>query len=1004
MDTHICRAGVIAVFLSVRSFAGVTYVDGGATQSPHDGSSWCRAYLALDAALVAASSGTTIRVADGVYTPSTAGLADPRTATFRLRTGVVVEGGYAGCGSPSPDTRNLLLYTTTLNGDLNANDVSPFINYDDNVYHVVTYDDPNATGVVLDGFTVSGGNANGPNGPTNQGGGIHIRQGLVKCLPGGPTIRNCIVEKNWGAHHGAINDHGLSTVIENCTIRYNYAGVEGGGLQIHSGAPTVTNCLFLGNESGGEGGGSWAGTDTDVTCSGPRRPDFRNCTFDGNQAGKGGGLFISNGSGPTVTDCTFVRNRAVFVADFAGGGGVYNRVGVGVSFRDCVFSENVSSQYAAAMANHTSSPDIIGCDFVNNRGDKAENTVGGGIVNFSGASPWIEDCVFQGNTATIGAAITNDENCFPVIVNSLFADNASPGGGVVFNPPGNGSTIFNSVFRNNFGGGIYNFDAALTVVGCVFTGNVGVADNGGAIGAIGLSDVLLVNSTLHGNSSQGFGGAISLGQYEGSGPAAVATIHNSILWNNSSSAGTGETGQIGIGNGSTATLAHTCLQGWTGSLGGTGNTGSNPMFLDADGPDNVTGTADDNLRLVAVSPLINQGDNLLLPADFADLDGDGDVSEPLPLDADLNPRVTGAAVDMGAYETTGSAGCRPGTFSATGAAPCVPCAPGFAQPNWGATQCLGCGPGTYQPASGATTCLACSCDDAVLCTINECNAVSGVCRYTPSDALCSTGQFCHGERCDAALGCINDHECIGTTGNPCPSPDTCDETTDTCGGCLAPTVQAAGSRYIRVTPGNQGNIGIAIKVVGDCNDAQSSCVASYVQSKCDGGSNDGNDCDTDEACPKTCSALSGNAGAPCTMNSQCTFGTCQGKCDPGILGPIPYYKASAQWGTILVRGAQIRPGERFRVHTECNLPPPTLSAASEATTWIWGDTSGEGDVDALDLVRLIDAFRGIFGGGTTFEQVNHWGCTPDKSIDALDIALGVEAYKGFPYPCGVSCP
>ena len=74
--------------------------------------------------------------------------------------------------------------------------------------------------------------------------------------------------------------------------------------------------------------------------------------------------------------------------------------------------------------------------------------------------------------------------------------------------------------------------------------------------------------------------------------------------------------------------------------------------MDADGADNVAGTADDNLRLSGGSPASDAGSNGLLPADTADLDGDGDTTEPLPYDLDGSPRIVNSAVDMGAYEGT----------------------------------------------------------------------------------------------------------------------------------------------------------------------------------------------------------------------------------------------------------------------------------------------------------------------------------------------------------------
>jgi uncharacterized repeat protein (TIGR01451 family) len=90
---------------------------------------------------------------------------------------------------------------------------------------------------------------------------------------------------------------------------------------------------------------------------------------------------------------------------------------------------------------------------------------------------------------------------------------------------------------------------------------------------------------------------------------------------------------------------------------------ADPLFVDPDGADDIPGTFDDNLRIRYASPAIDAGDNARVAQDTTDLDGDGDTSEPIPLDLAFQSRFvdvlgvpdtgsgTAPIVDMGAYET-----------------------------------------------------------------------------------------------------------------------------------------------------------------------------------------------------------------------------------------------------------------------------------------------------------------------------------------------------------------
>src|SRR5262249_15352531 len=130
--------------LPIQSYAAgtIVYVDASASGTG-DGSSWADAYPSLADALAGAASGTEIWVAKGTYKPTS---GTDRNATFQLKNGVAVYGGFAG-GETQRDGRDWQTNVATLSGDLNGDDGANFVNNGENSYHVVT----GATGATLDG-------------------------------------------------------------------------------------------------------------------------------------------------------------------------------------------------------------------------------------------------------------------------------------------------------------------------------------------------------------------------------------------------------------------------------------------------------------------------------------------------------------------------------------------------------------------------------------------------------------------------------------------------------------------------------------------------------------------------------------------------------------------------------------------------------------------------------------------------------------------------------------
>jgi len=194
---------IVLVSFYTTGIGKTIYVDNDAT-STNTGTSWADAYWCLQDALADARNGDEILVAQGTYKPdqqvvktarSRAQLTSSgdRTATFQLKNGVTIKGGYAGFGETDPDARDTNLYVTILSGDLNGDDRPGFMNNSENSYHVVTGSGKNET-AVMDGLTVIAGNANGVN-QDSKGGGMY-------CESGNPMVINCIFVGNsarWGA-------------------------------------------------------------------------------------------------------------------------------------------------------------------------------------------------------------------------------------------------------------------------------------------------------------------------------------------------------------------------------------------------------------------------------------------------------------------------------------------------------------------------------------------------------------------------------------------------------------------------------------------------------------------------------------------------------------------------------------------------------------------------------------------------------------------------------------
>ncbi|MHC4112359.1 MAG: S8 family serine peptidase, partial [Planctomycetota bacterium] len=363
-------------------------------------------------------------------------------------------------------------------------------------------------------------------------------------------------------------------------------------------------------------------------------PTIENCILANNVGVYGGGIADTNSS-PTVTNCQFIGNVAHLM-----GGGMDNYNDSHPIVTDCTFINNITdSTYSdefggGAVGNSVSSyPLFSGCRFENN----FTYGIGAGIYNEHDADSIVADCDFVDNEGLWGGGAIGDDygECDSYVVNSRFYNNRGDLGGAMFIGPNGSLTVANCLFSRNqaesIGGGIWLRGSSLQVA----------------------------NSTFYHNEALSWGGGMRVSE-------ATGDVSNSIFWENQDLDGAGLDAQIyewmSLG------LHYNCIQGWVdiGQSDKDGNIDANPLFLDADGPDAVAGTEDDNLRPGPGSPCVDAGDNNQIPEDRADLDDNGDLLEPVPLDMDwavrqmddpntpdtglTGPDPQAPIVDMGAYE------------------------------------------------------------------------------------------------------------------------------------------------------------------------------------------------------------------------------------------------------------------------------------------------------------------------------------------------------------------
>ncbi len=560
------------------SSEGIIYVN---HTSSGDGSSWDDAAPSLADALLWAyqhkeewseTKPAKIYVAKGAYKPAYSpedgdnfGTDQGRENSFLIGANMHLYGGFDpdnGVTEPG-HTRIFGPGGSILSGDFGNNDIIEgegaglaITQNDENAYHVLTisenwqYENGGIFGknTVVNGFTITGGNANGPASPTfmvnKQSVGRESGAGITIDGFHSLTLTDLIITGNTANDNGGgirsgnlFNEGAHRPVFTRLTITRNSAGY-GGGMHGTVAYPTLTYSTVSGNRARFDGGGVrnlWSSAseyhiDTN--------PAFSEVTISGNHAGRDGGGMANSLMSPSLHTVT-IRNNS----SGRDGGGMYNYDRSDPRLTDVQITDNTAGESGGGMHNYTnSSPVMNGASILRN---SAVND-GGGIYNRSGSSPNLENVTIDRNTADrTGGGMYSEggaTSSSPVL-NEVTISNNEAGqnaGGLYFsgqsvarltevlitgNSAGNlgGGTYMQSAqpeFRNVTisqntavagGGGMYNASNASPHLQDVdITGNkAGATPTSGSGGGIYNNSAFpfLLNVTISGNSA-GFGGGI----------------------------------------------------------------------------------------------------------------------------------------------------------------------------------------------------------------------------------------------------------------------------------------------------------------------------------------------------------------------------------------------------------------------------------------------------------------------------------------------------------------
>ncbi len=375
------------------------------------------AYPSIQAAIDAASSGSTVQICAGTYYETLEVGADlTLNGSLASAGGAVVDGGGAGA-TLEVTAGSVTVYDLVFQGGIGRDYDGDGVDEGGNVLHA-------GSALHLERVTVSGGVA-------AEGAGVLVATGSV-------------------------------TLVDT-DIMDNDASLTGGGLWVAGGVIcAVTRGSLSGNNSDVRGGG--VSLQTSASCS------ISDTEIGDNSSGTGGGAHVEDSGSLLVAGGSWMGNTAAIGGALAADGSAV------VSATDVLFQDNTATTRGGAIYTFYSSLDLSGASFEGNLGSdggaiyaaggdsivasttfstNAGSQRGGAICADVGHDATFTSSTLTLNTSFSGAAVYVGSNSYVVDDSSTWTNNSSTLGGAVYVSSGSDAAFTSSVMSGNtasFGG------------------------------------------------------------------------------------------------------------------------------------------------------------------------------------------------------------------------------------------------------------------------------------------------------------------------------------------------------------------------------------------------------------------------------------------------------------------------------------------------------------------------------------------------------------------------